>query len=215
MTKKIITRAEAKVQGLQRYFTGKACKHGHVVERRTSGGNCMVCWAEWCAKHPARMNAYRSKWDEANAEKSAACKRQWRVENPDKQRAAAEAWAEANPIRRAARIREWARSNPEYVAAKTSRRRAREFRAEGAHTASDLKAILARQNNCCVYCDADFAAVGKHLDHILPLILGGSNDPENLQYLCPPCNLAKGAKHPHDFAIERGITLARRSQSDG
>jgi hypothetical protein len=212
MTKKIITRAEAKVQGLQRYFTGKPCKRGHIVERRTSGGNCVICWAEWCAKHPARMDAYRNKWDEANASVSAACKRQWRLANPDKQRFASDAWHEANPGRMLERTRRWARSNPEKIAAKTSRRRSRECNAVGGHTAFDLKALLAQQKNRCVYCGADFAVAGKHLDHILPLILGGSNDPENLQYLCPPCNLAKGAKHPQDFAIERGITLAGRSQ---
>ena len=33
---KIISHAEAKAQGLKRYFTGKPCKHGHVAEIYTS-----------------------------------------------------------------------------------------------------------------------------------------------------------------------------------
>lgn len=39
----IITRADAKARGLKRYFTGRACKHGHVAERITSGGSCYEC----------------------------------------------------------------------------------------------------------------------------------------------------------------------------
>jgi hypothetical protein len=34
----IISRKEAKAAGLTRYFTGKPCKRGHVVERRVDTG---------------------------------------------------------------------------------------------------------------------------------------------------------------------------------
>ena len=39
----IITRKEALSKGLKRYFTGKACKHGHVAERVTSTKTCVEC----------------------------------------------------------------------------------------------------------------------------------------------------------------------------
>jgi putative transposase len=32
----------------------------------------------------------------------------------------------------------------------------------------------------------------QHMDHIVPLAVGGTNDLSNLQLLCAPCNLAKG-----------------------
>ena len=38
MIKGIISRAEAKTRGLKRYFTGKACKHGLIVERQSLMG---------------------------------------------------------------------------------------------------------------------------------------------------------------------------------
>ena len=40
---KIISREEAREQGLKRYFTGKPCKHGHISERYTASSNCDSC----------------------------------------------------------------------------------------------------------------------------------------------------------------------------
>ena len=39
----IVLRAEARLRGLKRYFTGKACKNGHMVERRTKNAVCLKC----------------------------------------------------------------------------------------------------------------------------------------------------------------------------
>ena len=40
---KIITRKEAKEKGLKRYFTGKACKNGHIAERLVCNKTCIDC----------------------------------------------------------------------------------------------------------------------------------------------------------------------------
>jgi hypothetical protein len=39
----IISRKDAQEQGLDRYFTGKACKHGHTSQRYTSNAKCVEC----------------------------------------------------------------------------------------------------------------------------------------------------------------------------
>lgn len=59
--------------------------------------------------------------------------------------------------------------------------------------------VFHRDRGRCVLCQADLTgvvAVGKlelHIDHIIPLALGGTNDPTNLQCLCSKCNRTKAA----------------------
>ena len=58
-------------------------------------------------------------------------------------------------------------------------------------------ALLYRDRGRCALCLKDITgllAAGRerHIDHMVPLAIGGTNDPINLQYLCPDCNLKKG-----------------------
>ncbi|EMY3087614.1 hypothetical protein LUS60_06700 [Raoultella planticola] len=48
---KIITRVEAAKAGLNRYYTGKKCKHGHDSERYVLSGTCVECAVESADKH--------------------------------------------------------------------------------------------------------------------------------------------------------------------
>ena len=73
---KIITRAEAKSQGLKRYFTGKLCVNSHLSERYTRGGNCVECnrsqFKDWAAQNPERSKTRKAEWFQANPEKACA-----------------------------------------------------------------------------------------------------------------------------------------------
>ncbi|CAI1023487.1 Uncharacterised protein [Serratia ficaria] len=43
---KIITRVEAAKLGLNKFYTGKVCKHGHLSERWVNNGGCVQCTIE-------------------------------------------------------------------------------------------------------------------------------------------------------------------------
>jgi 5-methylcytosine-specific restriction endonuclease McrA len=199
--KKIITRKEARAQGLQRYFTGRPCKHDHTAERMTCNGGCVLCRDGWRAMHPERVQMSRDKWVQNNPEREIESKRRWRLASPEKQKAASNRWAALNRDRILARGRRYSRRHPERVKAKDQRRRAKVLGADGKHTAADLRTILAAQKYRCAYCRRSIQKK-RHLDHIEPISKGGSNDRTNLQFLCGACNLRKGAKDPIKFVRE-------------
>lgn len=62
--------------------------------------------------------------------------------------------------------------------------------------------IMERDGFRCRRCGAGPRDERLVVDHVVPVALGGSSDDENLQTLCDPCNIGKGARppHPHDLA---------------
>ena len=51
--------------------------------------------------------------------------------------------------------------------------------------------LMRRQNNTCAYCGHRRIASSMEIDHITPVVRGGSNDESNLQVICRPCNMRK------------------------
>ena len=86
---KIISAREAFEAGLTRYFTGKACKNGHVAERILSNGSCAECMkAHWKAyrerkRKRAHTRAYFKAWKKANPEKVAEYERRYTEKHPE------------------------------------------------------------------------------------------------------------------------------------
>jgi 5-methylcytosine-specific restriction endonuclease McrA len=81
--------------------------------------------------------------------------------------------------------------------------------ASGKHTAEDIAAILKAQNYKCAYCRVKLRLKSRqtHIDHIMPLSRGGSNDKKNLQALCQHCNASKNARDPIDYAQAIGLLV--------
>ncbi len=54
--------------------------------------------------------------------------------------------------------------------------------------------VFKRDGYKCVECGKPKAETNLHCDHILPVSQGGTDEMDNLQTLCEPCNLAKSNK---------------------
>ena len=85
-------------------------------------------------------------------------------------------------------------------------RRARKNAASGTHTLQQIQELLKRQDYRCYYAACGRAKFEKrsgryvyHIDHVIPLSRGGSNDISNLVLACPVCNLKKHNKYPWEF----------------
>ncbi|WP_434744386.1 HNH endonuclease [Streptomyces sp. A-14] len=58
------------------------------------------------------------------------------------------------------------------------------------HTSDDVKQLVWRRDQGrCRVCGSTSEL---QFDHIIPVAMGGSSEPENLQLLCGPCNRRKG-----------------------
>lgn len=193
----LISRKEAQAQGLNKYFTGKPCKRGHISPRYTAQRVCVACYLSENKKQ--KDKEYREK----NAEKCKENSRRWKAENPDYQ----SQWREKNPTywgeryendkERILKVAEnWRQKNREKVRTYWRNRHARLKNAGGSHTAQDVWDIFEKQKFLCVGCDTDLKETTYHVDHIHPISKGGTNWPDNLQILCPTCNTSKAAKTP-------------------
>lgn len=200
-------RAAAIAEGKPTYSTGIPCRRGHVGPRFVGNNTCVECDLLRKVGDPAvktRMKAYyqrtkperlawQATYSSANAEAIKAKKKVHRT---------------ANKERINAKIAEWATANPDKVRAKRKAREGRDRGADGTYTAADIKRIGNQQKWRCAAPGCAASVRGDHhVDHIKPIVLGGSNWPNNLQLLCPPCNQAKGGKHPIEWAQSLGRLL--------
>ncbi|MBI5191440.1 MAG: HNH endonuclease [Nitrospirae bacterium] len=55
--------------------------------------------------------------------------------------------------------------------------------------------VMKKDNNKCVKCGNSPPDCVLHVDHIIPLSKGGTDDINNLQTLCSDCNLGKSNRH--------------------
>ncbi|MBW8617301.1 MAG: HNH endonuclease [Hyphomicrobiales bacterium] len=61
-------------------------------------------------------------------------------------------------------------------------------------TSFRLNLFLKRQGTCAACSQKINAGKAWDIDHILPLAMGGTNDPNNLQILCKACHRAKTSR---------------------
>ena len=78
--------------------------------------------------------------------------------------------------------------------------------------------LMRRQDNPCVYCGSRRTAASMDIDHIIPVVRACSNNEDNLQVICRPCNQRKGLQTDEEFRARysrlvpqrRLTTLSRR-----
>lgn len=147
----------------------------------------------WRARNRDKVSEYNKNyypsWRKNNREKLKEYHKEWSAKNPSSKGK----WARENREKRNAYIRQWARINKDKIKAHTAAMRAKRRSAPGKFTVSDIRVLFERQNGLCTICKCDISS-GYHVDHVVALSRGGTNWPENIQLLCAPCNLKKGAR---------------------
>lgn len=173
--------------------------------------NCKACAnivsAAWRAANPEKAKAGVAKWIAANPEKRKATNTAWVSSNHDKVKASSAKWRAANPDNKKAHNRKWSSANPEAGRAYNRNRRARKREAGGKLSSGLSDKLFALQRGKCACGCLQPLGDDFHMDHVMPLALGGSNTDDNMQLLRSICNRQKHAKHPVEFMQSRGFLL--------
>lgn len=184
----------------------------------------------WCGTSIAHLSI-RAQYCSITHKKNAAAKRH-RERNPGYYKRyvgspARVAWAEANRERLRARARayaeryraehpdaarEWWAANPEKHRLYQAHRRFRQADGPGI-SERDWQRLVRRYNSRCAYCDIK---CDPHMDHVIPLKLGGRHSIGNVLPACRSCNTSKNARLLYPWRVSVLLTAyAKELQRDG
>lgn len=174
---------ETATQSLLCAINMKFCKKCECQTERNKRGECKKCHSE-----------YNKKWNLLNPEKAQALKiksAEWKKQNKEK--------IQINDcLYRASNI-------DSYRIYEHNRRNRKKY--NGGKLSKDLsqKLFILQKGKCP--CCKKLLGNDYHLDHIVPLALGGANEDWNMQLLRSTCNLNKSAKHPIEYMQSKGFLL--------
>jgi 5-methylcytosine-specific restriction endonuclease McrA len=169
-----------------------------------SDSNFTSAMKQWKAKNPEKVREQKARWYARHKEEIAAKTAARIAADPEKKKAWNAKWREENAARKKEYESQYHAANRDKHKIRMTNRRAREA---GGKLSADLEAKLFQlQRGKCACCGEPLGD-DYHLDHVMPLALGGTNTDDNIQLLRDKCNRQKHAKHPVDFMQERGFLI--------
>jgi hypothetical protein len=184
-------REEAKKQGVKRYFDPRPCPQGHVAERLTSCGICVVCNNEKTKRLYHTNSKVRGTIKAASRrQKERVGNTKWYHENKEKAAIQNKTWRENNKEEFDIYCKEWRQTNRDKLAKNSAAYRSQKIQATPSW--ADLGAIQQ------VYTEAqrlsDKTGVKHTVDHYYPLVsdvMCGLHVENNLQILTLSKNSSK------------------------
>lgn len=187
--------------------------------------HCRLCRksdaAKFYSKNASKINARQRKLRQESPEIVRAWEAKYRAKNRDSINAKTAEYCAANPMKRAETNARYRAANKEKVRdavarwnAKhpNARRIVRQNRRAGIMDSSAKLSpgladkLMVLQRGRCACCGRRLGR-NFHLDHIMPIALGGRNEDSNIQLLRATCNLKKNKRHPVEYMQGRGFLL--------
>lgn len=131
----------------------------------------------------------------------------WRARNPGHDKESGVKWRAANLVRRRSTSTAWQKANPDKYRINNHNYDARKRQNGGSLSHGLAEKLFKLQRGKCACGCKQTLGDDYHLDHRMPLALGGMNSDDNMQLLRRLCNQQKSAKHPIDFMRQRGFLL--------
>ena len=174
-----------------------------------------VSCAKWEAENKDKRSAQKVGYYLENKEVYAKRAERYRAEKPEVILERSRKYYRENKAAHRASVKAWGKRNPDALRAIVHKRRCAERNADGSFTAKDVQKLFETQFGMCTGCGNALESSGDkkyHVDHIMPIALGGSNWPSNLQLLCPRCNLTKNAKHPDVWSKVKPLAKLKKKK---
>lgn len=191
-------------------FERKSCEHCAREKTRA-----------WKLANPERAKESAAAWRNANKDKVAEYNARYKAEHGEELASKMRDYKLVNPgaIKKACALyyashkekinsysKQYRASNPHLTRVYNQNRRSR-LAEDGGRLSSGLAEKLFKLQKGKCACCGESLGDDYHLDHIMPIALGGSNTNDNIQLLRASCNLQKNCRHPVEFMQYRGFLL--------
>lgn len=170
---------------------------GKRVYRQKNKEKIAASEKEYYEKNKEYVNQRQKEYVERNKESVDAKAKAYRIQHAERLAERSREWLKNNKERAAERQKKYYAENPEVYADARSVRRSRQ--SGGRLTRGIFTMLLEEQGNQCPGCLVKIDRGSSHLDHFMPLSLGGKHEDSNVQLLCASCNLRKHATHPQKW----------------
>lgn len=219
------------------YYTNNRAKLSEYARnyRKKNTGKIAALSKSYYDKNREQLAAYKKRYRAENADKVKAYNREYhkryRKLNSDKIRAASSKYRALNQAKILDYQRQYYQNNKKKIHARRHRRydieavyypekfkiqdlkRRNRKQSNGGMPPSgkQLACLVQLYRNTCAYCNTNPYG---HIDHIVPVALGGSNDIENLVPACASCNLSKNAKPIEQFLDEKRAEIFKKRRAE-
>lgn len=210
----------------------KPCIKCGAVDRHERLGYCKPCknersrlhylrypekYAERASPSPEKFREYTARWRQKNPDYKAPVnllqaekQKAWLEKNKEAYQQYQKNWTQNNKEKTAKYMKTYAQKHKDKMLEKWRRnknaRKAKKL-GVGGKLSKDIKQKLWELQGGKCACCAKKLNNDAHIDHIMPLALGGRNVDSNTQLLLPKCNMRKNAKHPIDYMRQKGFLL--------
>lgn len=165
-----------------------------------------IFMADYYKDNKAEAKDRQKKNYEANKESINEYKVKHHLKNKEAANEKSKKWAKDNPKKIAESNAKWRLKNPEMLRIYSQNRRALKRSAGGNLSKGLQQKLFKLQRGRCACC-GEILGDNYHMDHIMPLALGGENTDDNIQLLRQRCNNQKHSKDPISFMQSRGFLL--------
>lgn len=187
----------------------KFCKKCEEETERNKAGVCKPCACvasnKWYYENMEKAKVSQKNYVEQNRKKLKLYLVQYKKNNRDRINELNKNWAEKNKDKVSLSNKKWCSKNNEKLRVIVRNRRAK-LRTTGTLSVDIAAKLFKLQKGKCACCGEPLGS-DYHLDHIMPIALGGENVDKNIQLLRARCNMQKQATHPVDFMQRRGFLL--------